>query len=209
YSLRVNSGIASLCRFNQCLFQNLTPTVRALCWLFQNVICHARIATGNTIKDVIEGNSAPSGLQRKGTWGGPHLPVRLHFPWDLLGLLIEEVVRCVRYKRLLANVRRRCTTRRWCDPSMSVQALDECRICQPVAASGSGLTSDHRKQKPGNCTGSDEMRVGGAILRWILHFCPDGATVSRVLPRGPNRAITHGCWISVHLLGVRTEEVRC
>ncbi len=140
--------------------------------------------------------------------GRPPCPLRPHFRRDLLGLLIEEVVSCVMYKRLIANISWRGTACRGWNPSRSVQALDECRICQPVAAGRSSLASNRCKQKPRNCTGSDEVRVGGAIVLWILHFCPDPARVPRVLPRGPNHAITHRCWISVHLKGVGTEEVR-
>src|SRR5262249_56198422 len=43
-------------RLNESLFQNLAAAVWALRGLFQYVIRHARIRTGNAIEDVIERN---------------------------------------------------------------------------------------------------------------------------------------------------------
>ena len=47
--------------FDQSLFENLTPTVRALSRFFQNVIRHARIGSCNAVDNVIE-------------WESGHLP---------------------------------------------------------------------------------------------------------------------------------------
>jgi hypothetical protein len=49
-------GTSQLCRFNQRLFENIPPTIRALRGLFQNVIRHTRIGTGDPVENVIEWN---------------------------------------------------------------------------------------------------------------------------------------------------------
>jgi hypothetical protein len=53
-NLRVD--LTALAGFDQCLFENLMPAIRAFCRLFQNVIRHARIGSGNAVEDVIEWN---------------------------------------------------------------------------------------------------------------------------------------------------------
>ena len=43
-------------RFDQCLFEDLTPTVRALRRFFENVIGHARIGADELIEYMVERN---------------------------------------------------------------------------------------------------------------------------------------------------------
>jgi hypothetical protein len=49
------------CKFNRCLFQNLSAAVRALRRCFKNVIRNAWIWAGYAIKHVIEGNLSSVG----------------------------------------------------------------------------------------------------------------------------------------------------
>src|SRR5215471_7295732 len=46
----------ALRRFNQRLFENLSPAVRTFRRFFQNVIRHARIGSGDPVENVIERN---------------------------------------------------------------------------------------------------------------------------------------------------------
>jgi len=48
--------------FDQRLFENLAPTVRALRRLFQNVIRHTRIGAGNAVENIVERNLGTLGI---------------------------------------------------------------------------------------------------------------------------------------------------
>ena len=49
-------------RFDESLFQNITPTIRALRRVLQNVIRHAMIRAGDAVEDVIERNLNTVGI---------------------------------------------------------------------------------------------------------------------------------------------------
>src|SRR5215468_4916051 len=101
----------------------------------------------------------------------------------VVGRFVEEVVGRVRHKRLMTDVCWQGTARRWCEPSRSVQPLDEGGLRQRVTVGGSVLGSNHHNQEPGYGIRRDDSRVAG------LHLAPDGARVQRVLPCGANRAV--------------------
>src|SRR5262252_4960713 len=101
----------------------------------------------------------------------------------VVGRFVEEVVGRVRHKRLMTDVCWQGTARRWCEPSRSVQPLDEGGLRQRVATSWSDFGSNRLEQEPGYGIRRDDSRVAG------LHLAPDGARVPRVLPCGANRAV--------------------
>jgi len=119
---------------------------------------------------------------------------------------VEDIVRRVVYKCLVAGVRWRCTTCRWCEPTSRIHPLDELGLAQRVAASRSVLVIDHIEEEPGNRILLDESRISGGS-GGLVQFGPDGARVLG-LPRDANLAIGHHLWIRIRLLRVGAEVVR-
>jgi hypothetical protein len=60
--VRIEMARRHLGRLNERLFQNRSPTVRALRWLLQNVIRHAGIGSCNAIENGIERNLGAFGI---------------------------------------------------------------------------------------------------------------------------------------------------
>src|SRR5262249_22315456 len=73
----------------------------------------------------------------------------------------EDIVSRVMYKRLVAGVRWRRTTCRWCEPTNRVHPLDELSFAHRGAASRSVRVIDHCEAEPGNRILRDESRVTG------------------------------------------------
>src|SRR5262252_7434791 len=73
----------------------------------------------------------------------------------------EDIVSRVVNKCLVAGVRWRCTTCRWCEPTNRVHPLDKFGLAQRGAASRSVLVIDHCEAEPGNRILRDESRISG------------------------------------------------
>src|SRR5262249_57368613 len=114
-------------------------------------------------------------------WWAQRLSVAVLTPAVRRAGPVEEIIRFVENQLLIADGRGGAAAGRGGDPARRVEPLDECRLRQSVAISGSGLRSYHLQPQPGYRSGCHYGLIGGP------RGGPDGTGVPGVHPNGSRR----------------------